>query len=167
MDRIPLQIIEGRLVLTSVVECKSLRLPRQLMEFVIDTGSSDSYLNDKDVRRFQIPVKGRETSGEVDFGGSRFKQILLPRITMYLLREDNEKKDYFTLEVSLYALQTTKTSEKKQQTAQRLPSILGLDFLKKQKLSLYVNLTENIAYLQYEGIVYLSNSKSLKLNLMQ
>ena len=45
-NRIPLQIIEGRLVLTTVIECKSLRIQRQLMEFVIDTGSSNSYLSD-------------------------------------------------------------------------------------------------------------------------
>ena len=146
-ERIPLQIVEGRLVLTSVIECFSLRIRRQIMEFVIDTGSPDSYLSDKEVRRLQIPIKDVPSSGEVDFGGSRFYQISIPKITMYLLKED---KGYHTLNISLSALKTTKMSEQKIQMAQTLPSILGLDFLKEQKISLHVILTENLAYLEFE-----------------
>ena len=56
-ERIPLQVVEGRLVLTTVIECPSLRIHRQFMDFVLDTGSPDSYLSDKDVRRLQIPMK--------------------------------------------------------------------------------------------------------------
>lgn len=148
-ERIPLQIVEGRLVLASVIECSSLRIRRQIMEFVIDTGSPDSYLSDKDVRRLQIPIKDRSSKGEVDFGGSRFNQIHIPKITMYLLKEDKER-GYLTLDISLSALKTTKMSEQKIQRAQTLPSILGLDFLKEQKISLHVILTENLAYLEFE-----------------
>ena len=38
---------------------------------------------------------------------------------------------------------------KKVQSAHMLPSILGLDFLKEQKAILYVNLGENIVYLEF------------------
>ncbi len=148
-ERISLQIVEGRLVLTSVIECPSLRIHKQLMDFVIDTGSSTSYLSDKDVRKLQIPIKDREINEEVDFGGSRFKQISLPKITIYLLKEDRTK-GYLTFSVSLSALKTTKMSERKIQSAQMLPSILGLDFLKEQKLSLHVILKEDLAYLEVE-----------------
>ena len=58
-ERIPLQIIGRRLILTSVIECKSLRIPRRIMEFTIDTGSPNSYISDKDVRKLQIPIKFR------------------------------------------------------------------------------------------------------------
>lgn len=150
-ERIPLQIIEGRLVLTSVVECESLRIHRQLMDFVIDTGSPDSYLSQKDTVRLQIPTKEKITIGEVDFGGSRFEQIKLPKFKLFLLKEGKENKEFIETEVELAALKTTKTSEKKIQVARQLPSILGMDFLKQQKFSLHVILTECIAYLQYEG----------------
>ena len=53
-NRIPLQIVGGRLILTAVIECASLRIPRQIMDFVIDTGSADSYFSEKDVIRLQI-----------------------------------------------------------------------------------------------------------------
>ena len=148
--RIPLQINEGRLVLKSLVECPKIRVPKHFMDFVVDTGSQNSFLSSKDASKMQIPLKNRPIQGEIDFGGSRYNQVLLPKFKMYLLKEDNTKKDYITLQVSLTALKTTKTSEKKMQVAYMLPSILGMDFLKNQKLSLYLNLTENIAYLQFE-----------------
>ncbi len=149
-ERIPLQVIEGRLILTSVIECKSLRIHRQLMDFIVDTGSADSYFSQKDVVRLQIPIKDKPIVGEVDFGGSRFNRVDLPKFKLYLLKEDKEKKDYFEIDLGLSALKTTKTSLKNIQIAQQLPSILGMDFLKKQKFSLHVILTEGLAYLQYE-----------------
>ena len=144
-ERIALQIIEGRLVLTSVIECKSLRIPLQILDFVIDTGSPNSYLSDKDVKRLHIPIKDRPTLERVDFGGSRFKQVSLPKIHLHLL---NENKEDILLSVSLTALKTTKASERNIQIAESLPSILGIDFLKEQALSLHVILTENLAYLE-------------------
>jgi len=150
-DRLPLQIVEGRLVLTALTECRSLRMHKQIMEFVIDTGSPDSYLSNSDIENMQIPMKGIQSKGEVDFGGSRFKQFTLPKMTMHILKEDKQKNDYVTLKASLSALKTTKTSEKKRQTAHKLPSILGMSFLKEQRVSLHVILTEDMAYLQCEA----------------
>ncbi len=69
-------------MLTTLVECSSLRIHRQIMDFVIDTGSPDSYFSEKDVIRLQIPVSGKPPKDEVDFGGSRYKQIELPKIKM-------------------------------------------------------------------------------------
>lgn len=149
-NRIPLQIIEGRLVLTAVIACSHLRIHKQILDFVIDTGSSESYLSDKDVRRLHIPIKGRRSIGEVDFGGSRFNRISLPEFDMYLLQEDKQKNESAQIKLSISALQTTKSSPKNIQVAQTLPSILGLDFLKHQKISLHVILSEDVAYLQCE-----------------
>jgi gag-polyprotein putative aspartyl protease len=146
-ERIHLQIVEDRLRLTAVIECARLRVRRQLMDFVVDTGSSASYLSDKDVRRLQIPMRNKAAGQEVDFGGSRFRQVILPSFRLHLLKEDNA---VVGLSVSLNALQTTKQSEEKRQIAQTLPSILGMDFLKQQKLSLHVLPSEGIAYLQRE-----------------
>jgi len=146
--RIPLQISEGRLILTCVIKCESLRIYQpKLMNFVIDTGSPDSYLSGKDVKVLQVPLKGRSSSGEVDFGGSRFKHVSIPKIKMYLLKE-GKQDDYVELNVNLKALKTTRTSERNIQVAESLPSILGMDFLKDQKLSLHVILAEDMAYLQ-------------------
>lgn len=150
MRRVPLQIVEGRLILTAVIACSSLRIKHQLMEFVVDTGSLDSYFSQKDVIRLQIPVTGKTSEGIVEFGGSRYAQVSLPRIKMVLLSDDKDKNDSLILEAHIKALKTTKTSEKKREIATTLPSILGMDFLRKHKLSLHVILTEEMAFLQIE-----------------
>ena len=149
-ERIPLQIIEGKLVLASVVECKKLRIHKQFMEFVIDTGSPHSYFSDKDVKKLQVPMRGLQSKGFVDFGGSRFKHISLPKVEVYLLKEGKDNNDPLKLKIAISALNTTKCSEKKIQIAQTLPSILGMDFLREQEVSLHVILTENIVYLEFE-----------------
>ena len=150
-DRIPLQIIEGRLVLLAVVECPRLRVRRQSIEFVIDTGSSESYIGQRDSTKLQIPVKDKRDNGIIAFGGSQYKKIKIPSFTFYILKQDNQKNDYLTLKVDMYTLKTSKTSQEKIQAADALPSILGLDFLKNQKLSLHVILTEDLAYLEDEN----------------
>ncbi len=147
-ERIPLQVVEDRLVITAVVECRHLRVRRQVMRFVIDTGSSDSFLSANDVKRLQIPVKGRTSQGVVDFGGSRFDRISLPKFTLFLLKEDNQKNDYLSFMISLSALKITKVSPGKVLIAEMLPSILGMDFLKEQKLSLHIFASEGLAFLE-------------------
>ena len=149
-ERIPLQVVEGRLTLVSVIECRSLRVQRQIMKFVIDTGSPDSYISDRDVRRLQIHLKGKGSAGEVDLGGSRFRKIGLPKLDMYLLKEGS-LAEYMSLRHSFCALQTTKSSQKKIAIAQTIPSILGMDFLRENKVSLHVILTEDMAFLEYGG----------------
>ena len=146
--RVPLQIVEGRLVLTAVVECSKLRIQRQIMEFVIDTGSQNSYFGYKDVMRLHIPLSEKSPKGEVDVGGSRYKEIELPKMKFHILTED--KISTISLDVEFYALRTTKTSMQKIQIAQALPSIIGMNFLKDQRLSLHVIPAENIAYLEYD-----------------
>ena len=140
------RIPEGRLVLTSVVESAKLRIQRQIMEFIIDTGSQNSYLSFLDVLRLQIATSDKSSDKEINFGGSRFKQIPIPKLKMHLLTDD--KSTALSLDVQISALKTTKTSTKNIQIAEQLPSILGMDFLKEQKLSLHVILSEDLAYLE-------------------
>ncbi len=148
--RIPLQIVTGRLLLPAVLECPALQIGPRFIEFVIDTGSPSSLLSEREVKRLRIPLE-RHDGGEVDFGGSRFKKISLPPCTIHLLPEKQDSDESFVLSVSLAALRATKMPLSQEQMAPTLPSILGLNFLREQKLSLHVILTEELAYLQYEG----------------
>lgn len=150
-DRIPVSISENRLVLTGVIECHKLRIPPRIMEFIIDTGSPDSYISHRDVYKLQIPINNYTSDDEVDFGGSRYKSVKLPLFKFYLLKEDKTRESAFEFEMNIRALKTTKTSMKKKEIAEALPSILGMDFLTQQKFSLHVIPTEKLAYLQYEG----------------
>ena len=143
--RILLQIIEDRVVLTAVAECPDLRIRHHFIEFVIDTGSKDSFLSEKDVVRLQVPVADKPAKGQVDFGGSRFNQVELPEFTLHLL---DEEKKALAIKTRLMAIKTTKTSEERIKRAQGLPSILGVDFLKEQGFSLHVVAKEKLAWLE-------------------
>lgn len=148
-NRTSLQIINGRLIITTLVDCEKLRIRRKIMNFVLDTGSPDSYISYKDALKLQIPLD-KQSTGITNFGGSKFNIISLPAFKFYLIKSDDNKITELE-SVQLSALKPTKTSKEHKLAFEALPSILGLDFLKQQKLSLHVILTENMAYLQYEG----------------
>ena len=146
-NRIPLTV-ENKLRIPSLISCEKLRVRMRPISFVVDTGSSESYLSLIDISKLQIPLGHKETTGKVNFGGSTYNTISLPKFTFYMLKED--KSALKRENVTLFALQPITTSPTKLQFSQTLPSILGLDFLKNQKLSLHVVLTEDMAYLQLE-----------------
>jgi hypothetical protein len=145
--RVSLRLVEGRLVLPAVISSSRLRVQHHLIDFVIDTGSSDSFLSEKDVKKIQVPIAGKAITGEIDFGGSRFKQVQLPKMIVDVL---DEGENVVKLEVSLTALKTTKVSEKKTRQAETLPSLLGLGFLKEQRCALHVIMQEELAYLEFD-----------------
>ena len=146
--RIPLHLIESRVILQAMVECKKLRMPKHYLRFIIDTGSPNSYLSEEEVTHYHIPMKNRTILGHTDLGGSRFRHAQIPPLSVYLLTEDDK---LIPLQMNLLALKTTKESLDHIQTAQSLPSILGMGFLFEQKLSLHIIPTENLAYLQCEA----------------
>lgn len=148
-ERIPLKIVDYQVILSAFLHSPKLRITHRYIEFVIDTGSPYSFLNETEIHRLQIPIKDRISREEINIGGSHYQSIGLPKITMYLLTEDHPNKHVSFL-TSLQVLKTTRQSTEKIQTAQALPSILGMDFLFEQKISLHVIPTENLAYLQCE-----------------
>ena len=146
-NRIPLTV-KDKIRVVSLISCEKLRIRMRPISFVVDTGSSESYLSLIDISKLQISLGHREATGKIKFGGSTYNTIPLPKFTFYILKEDKsllKKQD-----ITLFALQPITTSPTKLQFSQTLPSILGLDFLRNQKMSLHVILTEDMAYLQYE-----------------
>ena len=148
MVRIPLVFSGDQIVLVCAIECKSLRIHKRLARFIIDTGSINSFLSTKDVISLQVPVSGVKADDQVDFGGSRFDRVELPKFNIYVFKEDKNSNEYITLKIKISALRSNKKSKEKIQIAESLPSILGMDFLKEQRLALYVNPAEKISYME-------------------
>lgn len=143
--RIPL-IVKEHITLIAVIEWKGVKHP-QMVDFVVDTGSVDSFFSQAEVERLQIPIKNRNVKDQIAFGGSLFNKVDIPELTFFVF---TEAKVPIHFNVNLCALKTTKTSEKNKQIAKNLPSIIGLDFLYKHNLSLHFIPSEKIAYLQKE-----------------
>ena len=147
-ERVPITL-GYNISLLVLISCDKLRIRMRPIKFVLDTGSPESYLSQIDIQKLQIPLSSRETTDKINLGGSQYNTISLPKFKFYMLKDDKsiiEKDD-----ITLYALQPLTTSPTKLQFSQTLPSILGLDFLREQKLSLHVILTEDMTYLQYEN----------------
>ena len=146
-ERVPLTIGEN-LNLLVLISCDKLRIRMRPIKFVLDTGSPESYLSQIDINKLQIPLGNKEVKDKINLGGSQYNTLPLPKFKFYMLKDNKSVLEKEGL--TLYALQSVTTSPSKIQFSQTLPSILGLDFLKEQKLSLHVILTEDMAYLQYE-----------------
>ncbi|MBI2576086.1 hypothetical protein HYV84_02645 [Candidatus Woesearchaeota archaeon] len=147
-NRIPLKFIDGRIILTSIVECPHLRIRRCPIEFVLDTGSTDSLLGASETTRLQIPVTSLRRKEDIPLGGSVFERPDLPEFVVHVLDEDGP---LMTLNQKFSALKLSKVSKKKKELASALPSILGIDFLKNNKLSLHFFPAEEIVYLESEA----------------
>lgn len=130
-----------------MIECKHLRLGKKITTFIIDTGSNQSLLSETSVKALQISLDGRATEGHVRFGGATYDTVPLPPITFYLL---NDAKRVRQFSVDLAAVRTRRVSKEKKEAAEALPSILGVDFLEKQGLSLHYIAREKLAYLEYD-----------------
>ncbi|MBI2138260.1 hypothetical protein HYU13_01605 [Candidatus Woesearchaeota archaeon] len=146
-NRIPLKFIDGRIILTSIIECPHLRIRKYPIEFVLDTGSTDSLLSTLETTRLQIPVTSLKRKEDIPIGGSVFEQLDLPEFIIHVLDEGGS---LLTLNQNLSALRLSKVSYKKKEFVSALPSILGIDFLRRNKLSLHFFPAEDIAYLECE-----------------
>jgi hypothetical protein len=146
--RIKLDIIDGQLILTALIECPQLRIRKRLMTFVIDTGSEQSLLSDAAVKTLQVSLDGKSTHGQIRFGGATYDCIELPKTTFYVLLDDLRTPR--KLSVTLTALRTQRISERKRQAAEALPCVLGIQFLQDQGIALHYLPKEKLAYLELE-----------------
>ena len=80
--------------------------------------------------------------------GSTFELLKAKSSVFYIKKEDNKTEkiylDYF------YVARGTKKDEKNRNLALAFPSIIGLDFLEKNKFSLVVAPHKDLAYLEKE-----------------
>ncbi|MFH1590953.1 MAG: hypothetical protein ABIC95_03415 [archaeon] len=154
--RLPLIISENRLILSSFVSCDRLRIRKQYVEFVVDTGSPYSFISYGDALKFQIPLSQYTKSEALQFGGSTYNRVQLPHLDLYVFKEgwkaaEELSEEYLLrMNIEINALKTTKKGKEKERLAQMMPSIIGMDFLEKHKMGLFVNPSEKIAYLEMD-----------------
>lgn len=148
MGRIPLIFDNDALWLNALIQSPRAKYPTQRILFLIDTGCTESFICPVDVKRLQIPLKDRKFDSSVEIGGSKYREAKLDSAWIHVLAENKETP--LRLKVEPYVLKTSRISKKKLASALSIPSILGLDFLKSQKISLHVYMHKNKAYLETE-----------------
>ena len=146
-ERIPLQYIEDRLYLTTLIYAPRYRVLYKPVQFAVDTGSPNSFFSQAEVKKFNIPMKALKDEGYLFFGGSKHRVKTASSIQLFVINDQHQKKEFIQ---DIGAIETTKKTVKNIQIAETLPSVIGMDFLKQQKLSLHVYPSEKIAYLEFE-----------------
>ncbi len=146
-DRIPLRYEKGHLVLyVWLINPKRPNDPRRV-RFIIDTGSTHTYLRPNDLIRLDINHQTLDATGTVNLSGTTYNHVPLKELTMILLAGQNrENQDQFLQRNVL--LNTLRPTDEEQPIPHHLPALLGMDFLIEQKLSLHIIPTEELAYLE-------------------
>ena len=129
----------------------TLRIPQfhiyRPIRFVIDTGSPQSAICEKDALIMQIPFNRIRKSIRVyGIGGSSVEAKPIKRAVI-TFRNEEGGLEHRTLPV-IYACRTTKRDMKTRSLSQSLPSILGVDFLIDNRFRLVFDPVNLEAYLE-------------------
>lgn len=148
--RIPLEILETKLQVNSVFRCGGIRCSGQVT-FIVDTGSPLTLLSEGDALKLKIPIRSLGAPPDeklhIYMGGSvSALKMISKRLTLGFVT-DKDQIEYIELPNICVAV-GTKRDEKHKRLSQGAPSILGLDFLKEQKLLLHVDPTKESAYFE-------------------
>ena len=101
------------------------------VEFIIDTGSSQTVLLDRDVIRLGINVKKLKKAAKSIGIGGEAETFQLGKAKLYFKTENGSN---YTIEKEMYAIRHSKLRGEAARRIISLPSILGMDFIKEFKL---------------------------------
>ena len=135
--KIPLQIVAERIQISASIRSTKYR---------IFGSSNKTFISQSDSFRLQVPLNSLQQLGHVKIGGFTYELKRIREIELHFKTEE-EKLETITLpEFSVLA--GTKKDAAGIQEANTMPSLMGTDFLLKNKLALYFNPSKNIAYLE-------------------
>ncbi len=148
--RIPLKIFRDRILLLVNIRCNEryrLASPFLPVEFLIDTGSNETFLNYNHITKYNLPINLMEKAGrEINLVNGTYELLKMQTKGLSFKDENGETK---LLSVqSINVARPKMTSEKNLAISYQIPAILGLDFLKENKLILFVDMHNNLAYLE-------------------
>lgn len=143
--KIPLQLVNEQVEVAAILRAAKQRIGLANVNFVVDTGSNKSFLGYGTILQLNMPVTGLQFAEHTRIGGCTFKMFKLSGVTLSF---EDEKRDIFRIKPnSMHAVVPTKKGEERE-NATRIPSILGLDFLKETKMALCVNPAKGTAYFE-------------------
>ncbi len=144
--KIPLYITEENFIAATV----TILAPHVygIIEFILDTGSQETFISEGDSLRLSIPFKGSPDKYSYGIGGSPIALYEISNLRMNFKTEENKP---FTISFpKIHVSKRTSQDERTRNIALSAPSILGNDFLINNKLSFYVNFLKKCAYFEKE-----------------
>jgi len=119
------------------------------LEGVIDTGSPRTVLSAADACRLNIPFKNLSSTDPIrGYGKGGCPALKINKFSIRIKSEDDSSKLLeFPIDVVDFPT-LNKLDEKTKAHSFTMPTLLGLDFLEINKLSLFIDCKNNIAFLE-------------------
>ena len=150
MIKIPLKFIDNQLRVIAYLDAPNYRVRLKPISFIIDTGSSKSFLSEGEALRINFPLNClTESEPIIRMGGSKYHLFTTKPISL-LFKTNNEKLHKISLEKFSISKASKKTNEAKQES-QNFPSILGTDFFIINNLVLHFNPNKQEEMFIYEN----------------
>ena len=156
----PLEIIDTENTKRVMLPCLS-RTPHCFGELIIaiDTGSPRTFLMIWDADRLNIPFNSLEATDPLrGMGGGSLPAKLKKKFIIRPKSEDNKMRDIEDdmVVANLPAIQGMGSSTLNRTL--QIPSIIGLDFLKKHGFRLVLDMKQKKGYLEDDGDIFFSSS---------
>ncbi|MFH0862742.1 MAG: retroviral-like aspartic protease family protein [Candidatus Altiarchaeota archaeon] len=135
----------GEWMLYAHISIRSCRVNPVPIRVLVDTGSPWLAISPKDAKQLNMPISSLtkpKESPKIWFGGHIFYRLLLDDVTIHLKEEDGEIVSVEMPSVSV--LQPTKKAEE----VNKLPSVLGCDFLRVGNFSLFFDTGKQAGFLE-------------------
>jgi hypothetical protein len=116
---------------------------------IMDTGSPRTIISAKDVFLLKIPITSLEASGCIRGFGRGSVPCKLLKNFKFLIKSNDGKIKYLEMPVhvvDISALQ--KLSQEMQENAFKVPTVIGLDFLRAQNMKLVVDFKNDSSYFE-------------------
>lgn len=143
MAKIPLLIEENRIKIVFSVIGPRIRQPNTVSA-IVDTGSTNTFLSEMDTLRLNIPY-GEELDVIHGIGGGAIKLFKYRTVKIHLKTSESS---IVTIEHPLKLSKFIRSSGEQRAISLGMPSIVGIDFLKENHLSLHIDFHSNEAYLE-------------------
>ena len=114
---------------------------------LIDTGSPWLAISPKDSKLLNIPQNCLRTAKEftnISFAGHKFRRLVTRKVKIHVLDDKNQM-----VEISMPSISVLKPTKKKEEI-EIIPSVVGMDFITRNGLTLYYNPKKREAYLTKE-----------------
>lgn len=144
-EYIPLKIIDDRVILNATLRIHGQHCGLVNIVFIVDTGSPDSFIGTTDML-----IKGIKPGKKLYYdkiAGGKYTIYEVKNVDMYV-RNQNNKTIKLKIGDFKGAEPTPSKESAKMGSKWQVPSIIGMDFLLKHKLSLFVAAHVNKAYLE-------------------
>ncbi|MCX6802804.1 MAG: hypothetical protein NT067_06890 [Candidatus Diapherotrites archaeon] len=117
---------------------KNIPLP---IRFIVDTGSSETFIDEIDVMRYRVFTKTFPVSNSILIGGNKISLHKIGKTVMAFKNDSGAME-----QIEFNDLKIAESARSRQGTMNAGASILGMNFLNESALHLFLDPTNNVAY---------------------